>query len=96
MSEEVVELEGGLKYTGEMQRGLPNGYGKLTWPNGDYYEGNFKFGKRNGYGKRINVDGSEYQGEYLDDKPNGRGKNQSSLLICKMNRFVHLERWRKV
>jgi hypothetical protein len=56
-----------------MQRGLPNGYGKLTWPNGDYYEGNFKFGKRNGFGKRINVDGSEYQGEYLEDKPNGRG-----------------------
>jgi hypothetical protein len=43
-----------------MQRGLPNGFGKLTWQNGDYYEGNFKFGKRNGFGKRINVDQSEY------------------------------------
>ena len=72
-SEPVIELEGGLTYQGRMERGLPHGYGKLTWPNGDFYEGYFRLGKRNGMGKRINVDGSEYQGEYLDDKPNGRG-----------------------
>ena len=60
--------------------GLPHGYGKLIWPNGDQYEGNFKFGKRNGLGKRFNVDGSEYQGEYLDDKPNGRGNTIYKLI----------------
>ena len=49
-----VELEGGLKYKGKMNSGLPHGYGRLEWPNGDTYEGNFKFGKRNGQGKRIN------------------------------------------
>ena len=59
-NEEVVELDGGLKYIGKMSNGLPHGYGKLTWPNGDHYEGNFKYGKRNGMGKRVNVDGSEY------------------------------------
>jgi hypothetical protein len=53
-------LDGGLKYVGKLVGGVPDGDGKLTWPNGDTYEGAFKLGKRNGYGKRINVDGSEY------------------------------------
>ncbi len=72
--EETVILDGGLKYSGKLLNGIPHGYGKLTWQNGDYYEGNFKFGKRNGQGKRVNVDGSEYSGDYIDDKPHGRGK----------------------
>lgn len=59
-NEEIVDLDGGLRYQGKMSNGLPHGYGKLTWPNGDYYEGHFKYGKRNGMGKRVNVDGSEY------------------------------------
>ena len=57
-NEPIIELEGGLRYQGSMERGLPHGEGKLTWPNGDYYLGNFKYGKRNGFGSRVNVDGS--------------------------------------
>jgi hypothetical protein len=57
---EIVLLDGGLKYQGKLVNGVPNGYGKLTWTNGDFYEGSFRNGKRNGQGKRINVDGSEY------------------------------------
>jgi hypothetical protein len=83
---EVVTLEGGLKYVGKLLNGLPHGQGKLTWPNGDYYDGLFKYGKRNGMGKRVNTDGSEYQGEYLDDKPNGRGNAFDGYHI----RFRHL------
>jgi len=36
--EEVIELDGGLRYQGKMVNGLPHGFGKLTWPNGDFYE----------------------------------------------------------
>jgi hypothetical protein len=68
---------------------MPNGQGKLTWPNGDFYEGMFRNGKRHGLGKRINMDGSEYTGEYFDDKPHGQGKFMLTLFLY---RFVHMER----
>lgn len=73
---------------------MPHGFGKLTWPNGDYYEGNFKNGKRNGKGRRVNIDNSEYNGEYVDDKPHGRGNIK--LERCRVDRFVYLEGWRAV
>ena len=60
-------LDGGLKYKGQVKNGIPNGLGKLVWPNGDYYKGEFRNGKRHGKGKRINKDGSNYNGEYEDD-----------------------------
>ena len=78
---EVVILEGGLKYQGKLVGGVPNGQGKITWPNGDLYEGVFKNGKRHGFGKRINMDGSEYTGEYFEDKPHGKGKIRISRKI---------------
>lgn len=89
-------MDGGLKYQGKLVNGLPNGPGKITWPNGDFYEGNFKNGKRHGYGKRINMDGSEYTGDYFEDKPHGRGTHFLEILIAFENdfRFVRLERWR--
>lgn len=64
MSDDMVVLDGGIKYTGKLMSGVPHGHGKMMWLNGDTYEGEFKFGKRNGIGKRINHDGSEYHGEY--------------------------------
>lgn len=71
---------------------MPNGQGKLTWPNGDFYEGAFLNGKRHGYGKRINMDSSEYTGEYFEDKPHGRG----NFIFIYKPRIICLERWRKL
>jgi len=45
---QTITLDGGLKYTGKLINGIPNGMGKLIWPNGDYYEGMFRNGKRHG------------------------------------------------
>ena len=95
--DDQVILDGGLKYTGKLLNGIPHGYGKLVWPNGDSYEGNFKFGKRNGQGKRTNIDGSEYNGEYVDDKPQGRGnKLFMNLHVMQDSTFGKMERDMKV
>ena len=60
-------LDGGLKYKGQTKNGVPHGFGKLVWPNGDSYKGEFRLGKRHGRGKRLNKDGSSYIGEYEED-----------------------------
>ena len=35
---DIITLDGGLKYQGKLVNGIPNGQGKLTWPNGDLYD----------------------------------------------------------
>ena len=39
-NENTHELEGGIKYIGKLHQGVPQGFGKLIWANGDFYEGN--------------------------------------------------------
>ena len=39
-----------------------NGFGKLTFPNGDKYEGNYENGLKNGEGSFYWADGSYYKG----------------------------------
>jgi hypothetical protein len=52
------------KYEGSFKSGLPDGYGKYTWANGDTYVGDWEEGKRNGEGKFVysinGVDSSKY------------------------------------
>lgn len=43
--------EGKDKYEGKFKFGLPNGYGKYTWSNGEIYEGSWNNGKKEGDGK---------------------------------------------
>ncbi len=86
---QTITLEGGLKYVGKLVNGMPNGQGKMIWPNGDIYEGLFRNGKRHGLGKRINMDGSEYTGEYFEDKPHGQGNR--SVFFTIFLRFIHME-----
>jgi hypothetical protein len=35
----VLHLREGGVYRGDVKRGLPNGFGKRTWPEGHVYEG---------------------------------------------------------
>jgi hypothetical protein len=37
-------------YSGEFKAGLPDGFGKYTWNNGDWYEGHWKKGVKEGRG----------------------------------------------
>jgi hypothetical protein len=43
-------------YTGEFKAGLPDGFGKYVWKNGDWYEGQWKKGLREGQGKMFYAD----------------------------------------
>ncbi|MDC3000405.1 hypothetical protein OAY25_03710 [Candidatus Pelagibacter sp.] len=54
---------------------LPNGYGKLYYPNGHIqYKGNFKNGLFNGYGEYISPNHYEYLGDFKNNKKHGNGK----------------------
>lgn len=37
-------------YTGDFRSGLPHGFGKYQWANGDWYEGDWEKGQRSGQG----------------------------------------------
>ena len=63
----TLQLDGGLRYKGDVRAQVPHGIGRLVWPSGDVYEGEFKNGKRHGQGKRVNADGSIYTGSYEED-----------------------------
>lgn len=59
-------------YTGEMEKGLPNGKGKFTTTNFDekpwYYEGEFKEGRLSGEGKTVFTEsGQTMEGTYEND-----------------------------
>lgn len=61
-------------YLGEVKDGLPNGYGKAEYKNGNIYEGNFQNGQRTGQGKLmlISGDGTKtydvIEGQFLNGK----------------------------
>ena len=61
------------KYVGEIEQGLPNGQGTLTYPDGTKYKGGFKDGKFCGQGTIKYFDGRKYVGQWKNGKYNGRG-----------------------
>ncbi len=61
------------KYEGEVKKGLPNGQGTFTYPNGNKYVGEVKDGLENGQGTYSYSDGRKYVGEWKDGKYNGQG-----------------------
>lgn len=46
-------------YTGDFRNGLPHGYGKYSWANGDWYEGDWEKGVRSGRGTMHYADKSQ-------------------------------------
>ena len=62
-----------IMYVGEVQDGVPNGFGKLFHPEGDFYEGEFCDGVENGNGKYTFSDGTYYEGHFIDGEFSGDG-----------------------
>jgi hypothetical protein len=56
------------KYVGEVEKGVPNGQGTLTYTNGEKYVGEYKDGEKNGQGTFTWSDGDKYVGEWIDDE----------------------------
>jgi hypothetical protein len=57
----------------QMLDGKRNGFGSLSFTDGDYYVGNFKDDQRDGWGIQKHASGSRYVGEWKNDKFHGRG-----------------------
>lgn len=51
-----------------------NGYGVLSWPNGNLYEGGFLNGHKHGYGIFTGPNGDRYEGEWRGGEIDGYGK----------------------
>ena len=54
------------KYEGEIENGIPNGLGVMTYLIGDKFVGEYKDGVKNGQGTYTWSDGKKYVGEWLD------------------------------
>lgn len=67
----------GVKYSGEMLRGVPQGQGKLEYPDGSVYEGQFNNGIPHGHGRFSKPSGSWAEGEFCNDLANGKFKIHS-------------------
>ena len=53
-------------YEGEIQDGVPNGFGKLIHPEGDFYEGEFENGEYHGFGIYTDSDGETIEGNWIE------------------------------
>ncbi len=61
------------KYEGEIEKGKPNGMGKVTFKNGEYYKGEWIDGKFGGKGTFASSDGTKYIGEWMNGEYHGKG-----------------------
>lgn len=55
-----------MSYEGDVVKGMANGFGIVSWPDGERYEGNFINGKMHGYGTYYHSDGSVERGQWND------------------------------
>ncbi|MCD8215485.1 MAG: hypothetical protein LUC97_07595 [Clostridiales bacterium] len=66
-------------YVGDLDNGIPNGEGTMTWDDGTVYEGQWVDGDMCGQGKVVcseeneDYSGMEFEGEFSDDCPDGEG-----------------------
>ena len=70
---QTVMLENGAKYVGQLQNGLFDGSGKMTWPDGSSYDGRWANGKYHGDGTYIYANGDKYTGEFQNGRRHGYG-----------------------
>jgi hypothetical protein len=60
-------------WEGELLEGVPDGFGKATFPGGDIFEGTYRDGRRHGKGKYTFANGAYYEGDYADNVKEGQG-----------------------
>lgn len=62
-------------YQGQMNRGVPHGFGRFITPDGSIIEGFFSEGQPDGYIRRITAPhAATYEGEFKNGLANGNGK----------------------
>jgi len=71
---EVIDLENGDHYVGQVKDGQFNGKGVLTYKTGAKHQGEFLDGKRHGQGKTTQLNGNSFEGSFVDDKRHGKGE----------------------
>jgi hypothetical protein len=63
------------KYERQIKDGIRDGYGKMTYKNGDIFEGKWDMNIKDGKGKMTYTNGDVYEGELLlNNKKSGEGK----------------------
>lgn len=65
-----------MSYEGKLLHGLPNGEGRLEYPDSSAYEGHLSDGKANGEGRYVGADGSSYDGNWKDGLRDGDGSQR--------------------
>jgi len=68
----TVLWENGATYVGQLDN-VKNGWGVMTWTDGNIYQGEWKDDKREGNGILIWANGSKYDGEWRSSKIEGKG-----------------------
>ena len=61
------------QYIGQVENGVPNGLGILTFPDGGKYVGEWKKGKYDGQGTSTKPNGGKYEGMFRNGIKNGQG-----------------------
>jgi len=70
---EVIDLENGDHYVGQVKDGKFNGKGILTYKTGAKYQGEFANGKKHGSGTITQLNGNSFEGNFINDKKHGKG-----------------------
>lgn len=70
----VYVYEGGTRYSGSFQDGIPHGQGILKQTDGMIYQGDFVKGKKHGEGQMIFPSGDTYQGDFKQNSMEGNGR----------------------
>jgi hypothetical protein len=74
MTQRVYEFPNGIKFEGQINiDGLPDGRGKITYPDGTNYEGEWLKGKKHGKGKQMFAAQEHYEGNWKDNMKDGEG-----------------------
>ena len=69
-----ITMSDGSVYEGDSTDGVPEGHGRMVFPNGEYYVGMFSKGRMCGKGTYHWPDGDSFEGEYRDGRRSGLGE----------------------
>ena len=71
---EIIDLENGDRYVGQVKDGKFSGRGVLTHKTGSKYQGEFLNGKKHGKGKTTQLNGNSFEGNFFNGKRHGKGE----------------------